>query len=76
MAVPSSGTLSMRGKSDTELGENNYNSTAVQYSNISLTGMSTGDNGTINTVNAHLIDLMVVHHIRWVSFIHMAHVLV
>lgn len=51
MAVPDSGTLSMRGIR-AELGENNYSSTAVQYSNVSLKDMSTGVNGTINTVNA------------------------
>ena len=51
MAVPSSGELSMIGIRR-ELGNNNYNSTATQYTNVSLEDMSTGVNGTINTVNA------------------------
>lgn len=51
MAVPDSGALSMRGIRQ-EIGQNDYASSAVQYTNISLTNMSTGVNGTINTVNA------------------------
>ena len=50
MAVPTSGELSLRGIR-AEIGTNNYNS-SVGYTNVSLTGMSTGLNGTINTANA------------------------
>lgn len=50
MAVPSSGILSLRGIRN-ELYNNNY-SASNSFSNISLTSMSTGVNGTINTANA------------------------
>lgn len=50
MAVPSSGSLSIRGIRR-ELGTNNYSSSTT-YTNISLYDMSTGVNGTINTNNA------------------------
>ena len=50
MAVPSSGILSLRGIRD-ELYNNNYNA-SNSFSNVSLTSMSTGVNGTINTANA------------------------
>ena len=50
MAVPSSGILSLRGIRN-ELYNNNY-SASNSFSNVSLTSMSTGVNGTINTANA------------------------
>ena len=50
MAVPDSGEISMI-KLRNEIGANNYNGTNI-YTNISLTSMSTGINGTINTANA------------------------
>ena len=50
MAVPSSGALSMRGIRR-EIGNNNYSATN-NYSNISLSSMSGGSNGTINTNNS------------------------
>lgn len=50
MAVPSSGILSLRGIRN-ELYNNNYNASNT-FSNISLTSMSTGVNGTINTDNS------------------------
>ena len=50
MAVPASGEISMI-KIRNELGNNNYNGSVI-YSNISLTSMSTGGHGTINSVNA------------------------
>ena len=50
MAVPDSGTVSMRGIR-AELGENNYSSTSVQYTNISLKDMCSGVTATINTAN-------------------------
>jgi hypothetical protein len=50
MAVPSSGILSLRGIRN-ELYNNNY-SASNSFSNVSLTSMSTGVNGTINTDNS------------------------
>lgn len=50
MAVPASGAISMIGIRR-EIGQNNYSSTQG-YLAISLTSMSTGVNGTINTANA------------------------
>ena len=50
MAVPSSGAISMIGIRR-EIGNNNYSATNG-YLSISLTSMSTGVNGTINTANA------------------------
>ena len=50
MAVPDSGEISMIGIRR-EIGQNNYSSTQG-YITISLTSMSTGVNGTINTANA------------------------
>ena len=50
MAVPSSGTLSMLGIRR-EISNSNYNATTT-YSNISLSDMSTGVNGSINTYNS------------------------
>jgi hypothetical protein len=50
MAVPASGAISMIGIRR-EIGNNNYNG-SVGYTNVSLTAMSLGSNGTINTANA------------------------
>lgn len=50
MAVPASGAISMIGIRR-EIGQNNYSGTNI-YTNISLTAMSLGSNGTINTANA------------------------
>lgn len=47
MAVPASGSLSLRGIRR-EIGTNNYSS-STNYTNISLEDMSEGVNGTINT---------------------------
>ena len=49
MAVPASGELSLRGIR-AELGTNNYTNITA-YVNVSLTNMSIGSNGTINTSN-------------------------
>ncbi len=50
MAVPASGVLSLI-KIRREISNNNYNASNA-YSNVSLNTMSTGGNGTINTLNA------------------------
>ena len=50
MAVPSSGAISMIGIRR-EIGNNNYSATN-NYLNISLSSMSVGSNGTINTNNS------------------------
>ena len=49
MAVPSTGSVSMRGIRR-EIGTNNYSS-STNYSNVSLEDMSEGVNGTINTAS-------------------------
>ena len=49
MAVPSTGSVSMRGIRR-EIGTNNYSS-STNYTNISLEDMSEGVNGTINTAS-------------------------
>jgi len=50
MAVPASGSISLRGIRN-ELHNNNYSGSNT-FSNVSLKDMSTGNNGAINTNNA------------------------